>query len=245
MPTFFVASDAVSPPVVRIEGPLLKHLRDSLRLQPGEMLVLTDDQGRRHRTTITKVVAQRLECHIVETTHAPPRKSPSLILVQALLKGEKMDWVIQKATELGVDHIVPVQTKNAVVKIHPDRVEHQRARWGRIALEAAQQSERWTIPTIAEPSDLSKATVAYQSAAKFILAERSTEMSLTAAPLPTEADQTIVLAIGPEGGWDEDELRLMQEWAYRPLTLGSRILRAETAALVALSIVQSRLGELG
>ncbi len=245
MPTFFVPSDAVAPPVVRITGPLLRHLRDSLRLRPGEALLLTDDHRRRHRTEITQVTPHSLGCRIVETTESPPRSSPSMVLVQAVLKGDKMDWVVQKSTELGVDCIVPVQTTNTVVKIQQDRTEHQRARWERIALEAAQQSERWTVPTIAAPSDLSKATAAYQAAVKFILVERSTEMSLTTTPLPTGADQTIVLAIGPEGGWDEDELRLMRERRYRALTLGSRILRAETAAIAALSIVQSRLGELG
>ncbi|MDF0644514.1 MAG: 16S rRNA (uracil(1498)-N(3))-methyltransferase [Nitrospira sp.] len=245
MPTFFVASDAVTPLVVRIEGPLLKHLRDSLRLQLGETLVLTDDRCRRYRTTIMKVTAQSLECHIVATTLAPVRESPSLILIQALLKGEKMDWVIQKATELGVDHIVPVQTKNAVVKIHPDRVEHQRARWERIALEAAQQSERWTVPTIAAPTELSKAIASYPFATKFVLAERSAEPSLTSVLLPDGTDQAILLLIGPEGGWDSGELRQAADIGFQAVTIGARILRAETAAIVAISIVQSRLGELG
>jgi len=245
MPTFFVPSDAVAPPVVRITGPLLRHLRDSLRLRPGEALLLTDDHRRRHRTEITQVTPHSLDCRIVETVELPPRSSPSLVLMQAVLKGDKMDWVVQKSTELGVDCIVPVQTTNTVVKIQQDRTEHQRARWERIALEAAQQSERWTVPTIAKPSDFSKATAAYQSAAKFILAERSTETSLTTVTLPTGADQILVLAVGPEGGWDEDELTLAKEREYRLLTLGSRILRAETAAIAALSIVQSRLGELG
>ncbi|BFU96628.1 MAG: Ribosomal RNA small subunit methyltransferase E [Nitrospira sp.] len=245
MPSFFVAPDAVTPPTIRITSPLLRHVKDSLRLVGGDILTLVEEGRRRHRAEITTTTDHLIECRILDTTTAPVRSGPQLVLAQALLKGEKMDWVIQKSTELGVDHIVPVQTTNAVVKVRPDRVEHQRARWERIALEAAQQSERWTVPTIGDPTDLSKAKAAYQSAAKFILAERSTEMSLTTVTLPTGAHQTILLAIGPEGGWNEDELRLMREQGYRPLTLGSRILRAETAAIVALSIMQSRLGELG
>ncbi|SLM49133.1 Ribosomal RNA small subunit methyltransferase E [Nitrospira japonica] len=245
MPSFFVAPDAVTPPTIRITGPLLRHLKDSLRLADGDGLTLTEEGIRRHRAEIIATTDRLIECRILDTTAAPLRSGPRLVLAQALLKGEKMDWVIQKATELGADRIVPIQTKNAVVKLHPDRVEHQRARWERIAVEAAQQSERWTVPTIAEPIALSKVAAAYPSAVKFVLAERSTETSLTTVTLPAGTDQTVLLSIGPEGGWDEDELRLMREQAYSAVSLGSRILRAETAAIATLSIVQSRLGELG
>lgn len=189
---------------------------------------------------------QTIESRIVETMPAPARTAPSLILAQALLKGEKMDWVIQKATELGVDCIVPVHTTHGVVRIQPDRVEHQRARWQKIALEAAQQSERRTIPTIAEPTDLPRLFASHRSATtKHILSERTGEISLAAIPLPSGPEQSILVLIGPEGGWDREELRLAQEQGYRSLTLGVRILRAETAAIAAISVLQSRLGELG
>jgi len=245
MPSFFVAPDAVTHPTIRITGPLLRHIKDSLRLADGDVLTLIEEKTRRHRAKIIATTDRLIECRILDTAPAPVRTGPRLVLAQALLKGERMDWVIQKATELGVDQIIPVQTKHTVVKIHPDRVEHQRARWERIALEAAQQSERWTVPAITEPITLSKVAAANPSADKFILAERSTETSLTTVTLPAGADQTVLLSIGPEGGWDEDELRLTREQGYSALSLGSRILRAETAAIAALSIVQSRLGELG
>ncbi|BCA53167.1 Ribosomal RNA small subunit methyltransferase E [Nitrospira sp. KM1] len=245
MPTFFVTSTAVAHPLVRISGPLLHHVRDVLRLKVGDDLLITDDRRGRYRTRVTGIGAQGLESRIVETIATPVRTSPSLVLVQALLKGDKMEWVIQKATELGVDSIIPIRAKHAVVKIQPDRIEHQLERWRRIALEAAQQSERWTVPTIAAPTDLSKAEAALPSAQKLMLVERSSESSLTSVPLPSGSDQTVMLLIGPEGGWDDEEPKLMQERGYRLITLGSRVLRAETAAIAALSIVQSRLGELG
>ena len=246
MPTFFVPSDAITPPTIQISGPLLHHLRDSLRLRMGESLLVTDDHGTRYRTEVTHVTPQTIESRIVETMPAPARTAPSLILAQALLKGEKMDWVIQKATELGVDCIVPVHTTHGVVRIQPDRVEHQRARWQKIALEAAQQSERRTIPTIAEPTDLPRLFASHRSATtKHILSERTGEISLAAIPLPSGPEQSILVLIGPEGGWDREELRLAQEQGYRSLTLGVRILRAETAAIAAISVLQSRLGELG
>ncbi len=246
MPTFFVGSEAVAPPTVRISGPLLRHLKDSLRLQPGDSLTVTDERRRRYRTTVVTVTDRLLESRILDQTEAPPRSSPSLILAQALLKGEKMDWVIQKATELGVDRIVPLHARHSVVRLQADRIDHQRERWQRIALEAAQQSERWTVPEIDEPATLPQLLSRHAAcAAKFLLAERATGPSLNAIPLPVGPDKSLMLVIGPEGGWDPEELRLAAEQGCGTATLGRRILRAETAAIAAISIVQARLGELG
>jgi 16S rRNA (uracil1498-N3)-methyltransferase len=145
-----------------------------------------------------------------------------------------------------VDHIVPIHAKHGVVKIQPDRLDHQRARWERIALEAAQQSERWTLSTIEAPTDLSHLfrEQAYATT-KIILSERSRDQSLTKVPLTTNTGQAILMLIGPEGGWDVEELRLAGEAGFQAVTIGQRILRAETAAIAAVSILQSRLGELG
>ena len=244
MPTFFVASDAIVPPTVRITGPLLHHLRQSLRLHAGEMLSVTDDRGIRYRAEIAEVTGQALVGRIVDTTSAPAKAGASIILAQALLKGEKMDWVIQKATELGVDRIVPVLSAHSVVRPRADRIEHQRARWQRIALEAAQQSERWSLPLLDEPANVAELWSRSKTAAsKILLAERSSGASLTNLPLPGPGGE-VWLLIGPEGGWEQEEAAQALQQGFVAVTLGSRILRAETAAIAAMSIVQSRLGEL-
>lgn len=246
MPTFFVGSEAVAPPTIRISGPLHHHLKDSLRIQPGDALAVTVDQGMRYHTEVTAVTDRLIESRIVETVAAPARTGPSLILAQALLKGEKMDWVIQKATELGADRIVPLHARRTVVKLQAERVEHQRTRWQRIALEAAQQSERWTVPEIDEPATLLQLFARYAACtSKNILAERSNGTSLSAIRLPDGPDKSVMLVIGPEGGWDQEELRLAGEQGCQAVTLGKRILRAETATIAAISILQARLGELG
>jgi 16S rRNA (uracil1498-N3)-methyltransferase len=246
MPTFFVTAESIAPPTVRITGQLLHHLRDSLRLRLGDELTLIDQSGTRYRTEVAQVTTKALEARILDQTTAPPRIAPTLILAQAILKGEKMEWVIQKATELGVDHILPIHTKHGVVKIQPERLDHQRARWERIALEAAQQSERWTLPTIGAPTDLPYLFREQPYATtKIILSERSRDQSLTKVPLTTNREQAILVLIGPEGGWDVEELRLADEAGFQAVTIGQRILRAETAAIAAVSILQSRLGELG
>jgi 16S rRNA (uracil1498-N3)-methyltransferase len=245
MPTFFVASEAIVPPTVRITGPLLQHLRASLRLQPGELLTVTDERGTRYRAEIAEVSSRTLIGRILDTTSAPPTTCPSIVLAQSLLKGEKIDWVIQKATELGVARIAPVLASHSVVRPRADRIEHQLARWQRIALEAAQQSERWSVPLIDEPVTIPELLARSKAAAsKIVLAERSGGTSLTTVPLPGAGDE-IWLLIGPEGGWDEEEMRQVLQHGFIAVTLGRRILRAETAAIAAMSVLQSRLGELG
>jgi 16S rRNA (uracil1498-N3)-methyltransferase len=244
MPAFFVSSEAIVPPAVRITGPLLRHLRESLRLHPGERLTVTDDRGLRYRAEIAEVTSQALIGRILETIPAPPKTTPSIALAQSLLKGEKMDWVIQKATELGVDRIVPILATHSVVRPRTDRIEHQLARWQRIALEAAQQSERWSLPAIDEPVATSQLLTRSTSAtSKIVLAERSSGVSLSTVPLPGRGGD-VWLLIGPEGGWDDEELGQVLQHGYTAVTLGPRILRAETAAIAAISVLQSRLGGL-
>lgn len=246
MSTFFIAPEAITPPTIRIAGPLLQHLRKSLRLHRGESLTLTSPDGIRCLVEVTDITSQAIHTRILSQEAAPPRATPQIVLGQALLKGEKMDWVLQKATELGVDTIVPLETLYSVVKPNPGRIEHQQTRWQRIVLEAAQQSERWTIPTVSKPTALARFCDQQSGASiKGILSERTKGSPLTSLKLPRESCHVIVLLIGPEGGWTSEEQHVAQDHGFIALTLGERILRAETAVLAALAILQSRLGELG
>ena len=246
MSTFFVDPGAITPPTIRITGDLLHHLRDSLRLRLGDSLTLNDGCGTRYRVEVTQVTSQAIDCRIIDRQTEAMRKTSPIVLGQALIKGDKMDWVIQKATELGVAAIAPIHSAHSVIKPNPARLEHQRSRWERIARDAAQQSERWSVPAIADPVDLARICRQYASAPlKGMLVERFNGPSLSAIPLPSDRQRPIVLLIGPEGGWAPEEQRVAQEQGFLPLALGPRILRAETAAIAALSILQSRLDEQG
>jgi len=246
MATFFIDAGGITPPTIRITGDLLHHLRNSLRLRPGDSLVLNDGCGTRYRVEVTHVTSQAIDSHIIDRQAEPPRNTPPIILGQALIKGDKMDWVIQKSTELGVAGIAPIHSTHSVIKPDPARLEHQRSRWERIAGDAAQQSERWTIPTIADPVDLAEICRRYASAPlRGMLTERSSGLSLATVSLPLDSKHPVVLLVGPEGGWAPDEQLFAQNLGFLPLTLGPRILRAETAAIAALSILQSRLDEMG
>ncbi len=245
MPVFFLSPECVTPPTISITGDLLGHLRNSLRTQVGEIVVFGDGAGHRYRTEITDLTKRAMTGRILEVTAQPTDHAPSLILAQAVLKGEKMDWVIQKATELGVAHLVPLQTRNTIVQLRPERIEAQLGRWQRIALEAAQQSERWSVPTIALPQSL-KNLLTGQTAgtAAFILAERYDGKSMQVIDISQDT-ASFLLLVGPEGGWSTEEVELAVQAGCTPITLGQQILRAETAAIATISILQSRLGKLG
>jgi 16S rRNA (uracil1498-N3)-methyltransferase len=139
MPVFFVPPQCVTPPSISITDDLLIHIKDSLRTAVGETLWFGDGLGTRYRVRITDVSKQAVTGHILETVQEPLRRTPRLILGQSLLKGEKMDWVIQKSTELSVDELLPIESRHSVVQLKADRLNHQLIRWQRIALEAAQQ----------------------------------------------------------------------------------------------------------
>lgn len=246
MPVFFILPQCITPPTLSITGDLLHHLRDSLRVTIGETLWLGDGQSTRYRAEITDVTKRAATGRILETIQGPPHRTPRLILGQSLLKGEKMDWVIQKATELGVSEIVPIESRHSVVQLKADRFDHQLARWQRIAVEAAQQSEQWRVPMISPPRHLAALLTAHATGTiTLMLAERREGKSLQTVDLPQDVTGSVLVLIGPEGGWSQEEIQIAEQAKVVPITLGQQILRAETAAIVAISILQSRLGNLG
>jgi 16S rRNA (uracil1498-N3)-methyltransferase len=242
MPAFFIDSRDICGESVTITGELFHHLRTSLRLQINEPLQLTDEHRRRHQAVVTETTRTYLTARILSSTHAPERRHPSLILGQAILKGDHMDWVVQKAGEFGVETIIPLVTRHTVVRPRQTRVDSQTARWQRIAREAAQQSEQWQVPAVQPPCAVSDFFSQTKAAGRLILVERAQGTSLSEIPMPVGAAASVAIAVGPEGGWEAHELTLAHEQAFQAITLGSMILRSETAALAAIAILQSRWG---
>ncbi len=246
MPVFFVSPDCIVSPAISITGDLLIHLRDSLRIVVGEIVLFGDGTSHRYRTEITNISKRAITGHILDTVQEPPRQTPRLILGQSLLKGEKMDWVIQKAVELGVDELVPVESRHSIVQLRADRIDAQLVRWQRIALEAAQQSEQWHLSTIAPPQSLATLLKSRTpGTASLMLAERLKGKRLQTIELPQDVTGSLLILIGPEGGWSKDEMQMAEQAGIEQVTLGPHILRAETAAIATISILQSRLGQLG
>jgi 16S rRNA (uracil1498-N3)-methyltransferase len=246
MPVFFITADQISNGTLTVTGELLDHLRASLRVRVGERIWTGDEHRQRFLVQVTHVDRRALRGEVLERRSGPAPAAPRLLLGQSVLKGERMDWAIQKSTELGAAVIVPLVSEQTIVRPKERHAGSQRKRWQRIAREAAQQSERWEVPIIGAFRDATDFFSAPDLAGlRLILSERGAGQSLRSVPLPASPAQTISLAVGPEGGWRVGELDAAAANGYVAVTLGARILRAETATLAALSILQSRLGELG
>lgn len=244
MPVYFIRSEQVHQGKIEIDGDLAHHLRDVLRCREGETLLLVDKQPRRYQAKIIERPPARLIFEILKEETPPRNRPPALRLGLGLLKGEKMEWVFQKATELGAMRISPLQTARTTVAPKAERTERQRERWMKIALEAAQQSGRWEAPQVDPPSDFK--TFLAESAPydfKLIFWEGAAPAPLRPRlreALHSPAAQGALL-IGPEGGLEKSEVDAAVEKGYDLLSLGPRILRAETAVIAALSIIQYEL----
>ena len=245
MPAFFIVSSDIRGTDITLTGDLCHHLRASLRVKPGEGLWLTDECRRRYRVTVMEVSPERLVTSILDQVDGPAEGGPSVLLAQALLKGDHMDWVIQKASELGVRTIVPLIAQHGVVRPQAGRIAAQVSRWQHIAIEAAQQSEQWQAPQMLEPIEARRFFSNAGVTSSIILTERREAVGLSNIPLPSGASESVCLIVGPEGGWAKDEIALALAQGSHAASLGSVILRADTAAVTALGIVQSRLGRLG
>ena len=245
MPAFFISSAEIHGTALTLTGELCHHLRASLRVKPGEVLRLTDEHRQRYEVRVSAVAPQALTAEILESRPGPIDTSPRVILAQVILKSDHMDWVVQKASELGVKAVLPLISRHGVVRPQPERVAAQVARWQRIATEAAQQSEQWQPPQVLEPLEVRRFFSGHQATTALLLAERQNAVGLANVPLPALPTDTITVIVGPEGGWAEEELSQAMDGQCLAVSLGEHILRADTAAVTALSIVQSRLGRLG
>ena len=246
MPVFFIQSNRISDHTVTIDDPLLSHLSKSLRIREGEKIWVGDEHRVRYHVRVDYLDANSLQASIIEKVAGPPATPAPVVLAQAVLKGDRMNWVIQKATELGVTAIIPLLTSRVVARTPAGRTRTARERWQRIAIDAAQQSEQWEFPGVSPPMTLPELFRHVPHAVlRCALLEREIgQNSLGALSIDHAFQGTIVLAVGPEGGWAPEEMRELLDQRFQAVSLGKSILRSETAPLVALSILQHRLGNL-
>jgi 16S rRNA (uracil1498-N3)-methyltransferase len=221
-----------------------RHLRDVLRLQPGDEVYVFDGRGREFRCALVNSRRDAAELRIdVEVEPAKPESQLQLNLCVALLKGEKFDLVVQKATELGVQQIVPVTTRHADIHLRDESDAAKRVtRWQRIALEATKQSGRAVIAEVSAP----------ESFESFVAGTKEAELCLMFSErgggglwlVTGRAPRSVVALVGSEGGWSDEEIERAREQEFHVITLGERILRAETAAITATALLQHLFGDL-
>jgi 16S rRNA (uracil1498-N3)-methyltransferase len=224
-----------------LAGATFHHLAHVLRVRAGDKLTLFDGRGREAEALVVRLWDGELLVQ-VGAVRQGTRAPVAITLLVGLLKGDKMDWVVQKATELGVARLAPVATAHGVVKLDGERAAGRHARWIRIAAEAARQCGRSDVPEIAEVSDLAAALDA-ASGWRVVLHEAAKGASLRAL-LPAVPPPIVTVAVGPEGGFAPDEIEAARGRGFVMCGLGPRILRAETAALAALAVLGFAVGDL-
>jgi 16S rRNA (uracil1498-N3)-methyltransferase len=237
MPRIFVPPQRLDGPRVVLDGEAHRHLAKVLRLEAGHTLVIFDGGGTEIDARVLAVGARTIEVEL-GARRAVSLASASITLLQAVPKGDRMDLIVQKATELGVARIVPVVAGRSVVRPSAARAR----RWQTIAQEAARQSGRADVPQVSDPLLLNDAVAEATSGARFVLWEEEHGQSLRRA-LET-GTREVTLLIGPEGGLAVEEVVEARTRGFVPVGLGPRILRVETASIVAVTLVQAAAGGL-
>lgn len=221
------------------------HVARVLRLVVGDELTLFDGRGGEWQARITGVRGKAVEA-TVGAHLAVERESPlQVTLLQALARGEKMDWVLQKATELGVARIVPVATERSVVQLDGERADRRIAHWQGVVAAACEQCGRNRLPEILPPARLEAACAASAATLKLLLAPGATASLAAVAASATRAANGLALLIGPEGGLADAEQAVAMRAGFQPVSFGPRVLRTETASIAALGLLQGLAGDLG
>ena len=241
---FFVRPEQISGKEAYIEGPDWNHAANVLRVRPGEQVLLSAGEDWDYLCTVREVdrAGQRVLLSVLEENRDIRELPVKISLYQGLPKSDKMELIIQKAVELGAARVIPVETARCVVKLDRKKAESKRSRWQAISESAAKQSGRSVIPEVAMPMPFAAALKeAADSDIRLIPYENAEGMERTRRILESVVPgQKIAVFIGPEGGFEETEIRRAEEAGFEAVTLGKRILRTETAGFVVLSLLMAQ-----
>jgi 16S rRNA (uracil1498-N3)-methyltransferase len=244
MSRFYVPQPQIEKGMIRVEGGEVRHIRRVLRLNAGDTLTIFDGSGTEHEGVIMELgpTAARIMIH---RSSSPQRDSLlEITLAQSLLKGEKMDTLVQKATELGVTGIVPFSSSRSIPLLEKRQEMKRHLRWEKISVEASKQCGRGVLPKVWPIQDYPEVLeLAPQDSLKLILWERE-GLGLKEV-LRRSKERRIFFAVGPEGGFSEREVEEAKRKGFTPVLLGKRILRSETTSLSLLSILQYEWGDIG
>ncbi len=235
---FFVEPAAIVDKVITISGKDVNHIKNVLRMKPGEEIsVSTTDSSKEYRCIISSLYDDKVVCDLAFIKEEGNELPCKIYLFQGLPKSDKMELIIQKAVELGATEIIPVEMKRCVMKLEPQKAPAKIMRWQSISEAAAKQSKRTIIPKISVPLSFKKAVEkASECTHKWVPYEMADGMSHTRELFNSINDgESIAVFIGPEGGFDAEEIELAKKSGFEIITLGKRILRTETAGLVVLS----------
>lgn len=218
------------------------HLVRVLRLREGEACVLFNGDGHDYDTTIASATKRGVDAEVTGVRAIDNESPLRLVLLQGIARGEKMDLILQKATELGVAAIAPVFADRTEVRLDGDRLDKRMAHWRSVVVSACEQSGRARIPELLPARNLAEAAAALPAEALKLTLDPQGEHRSASLAMPASA--TVVIGIGPEGGWSEKDRSVLRERGFAGLQLGPRVLRTETAGLAAIAALQARFGDL-
>ncbi len=244
MGKFFVLPQQIQDDTIHIEGGDALHIGKVLRLTVGDRITVCDGAGVDYEAQIQQMRPQEVLAKIVGRKRADTEPSLRVVLYQGIPKGTKMDYVIQKAVELGVAQIVPVALKRTVVKLDAKGAAGKVVRWNKIAAEASKQCNRAVIPQVAPVVTLHEALSQMQQQLKLIPYEAEEKKGLRDALQQYPQVSSVGVLIGPEGGFDREEVEQAISAGLLPVRLGKRILRTETAPLAVIAALMYAYGEL-
>ncbi len=243
---FFVPPEAIGDGCAVITGDLYRHMAKVLRLKTGTGVILADGAGNEFRGTIRDIGREELTVELEERSGpAAAPAGPAITVYQGLPKGDKLELIVQKTTELGVAEVIPFAAARSISRIRHGEEADKVARWQRIAREAARQSGRPSPPRVSLAGSLKEAVAEARQELKLLLWEEEKDNGLRDTLARVPAPASIAVLIGPEGGLTAEEAALARENGFIPVSLGRRILRTETAGLAAVAILQFYWGDLG
>lgn len=242
---FFLSADQWALSALRLEGEEAHHCRSVMRCREGEWVTIFDGRGREASARITSL--SKTEVNLEKGEDKPQSIRPTeIVLAQAIPKGKNMEWIIQKATELGASRIVPLMTSRTIVEIDARESEKKRQKWQRVALEACKQCGQNWLPVVDAPRPL--ADFIREDSASLRLVASLGETAITLKKIMADWNSQMAvppdsasIMIGPEGDFADEEMASTLSHGFRPLSLGPLVLRSETAAIHALGILSYEL----
>jgi len=225
--------------IIELEPEPSRHLAKALRIQVGDPLTLFNGHGGEYPAEVTALGKKNVQ---VRTGSLHPQECESGLDIHlgiALSRGDRMDWIVQKATELGVTSLAPLATERSGVTLSGERAQRKLRHWQQVAISACEQCGRNRLPTIQAPQAIGTWLAGTEAERKFVLHHRATDNALS-----SPAADTVALLVGPEGGLTSEEIRAAENSGYTALRLGPRVLRTETAPLAAIAILQALWGDM-
>jgi 16S rRNA (uracil1498-N3)-methyltransferase len=236
----YVDSELIPGSVIELPAVAAAHLAKVLRLRSGDDLILFAGDGREFAAAVESVRGTRVTAAVGDGREADRESPLAATLVQCIPRGDRMDWIVQKATELGVARIVPVLSARSVVRLDASQAASKAAHWRAVAVSACEQCGRNRLPVVEAPRPLLRYLGDSTSQGPRLLLEPESGAHRTVEALGAAA---VEIAIGPEGGFADEELEAFLVCNFRPVRLGPRVLRTETAAIAAITWLQTRFGD--